>query len=97
MTKMRFLRERLLIFYMRIPLTKYGLPEVLVYPAVVAALMIVVGLIGVAFLPAWAVASIEIMLTGVAVWVLSFFRDPQRPPTCSGQCRQTMTHYYRAG
>jgi len=69
---------------MRIPLTRYGLPEVLVYPAVVAALMIVVGLIGVAFLPAWAVASIEIMLTGVAVWVLSFFRDPQRPPDVLG-------------
>lgn len=64
---------------MRIPLTKYGLPEVLVYPAVVAGLMIVFGLIGVAFLPGWAVASIEIILAGVAVWVLSFFRDPERP------------------
>ena len=63
---------------MRIPLTKYGLPEVLVYPAVVVALMTVLGLIGVAFLPGWAVASIEITLAGVAVWVLSFFRDPQR-------------------
>jgi phosphatidylserine decarboxylase len=63
---------------MRIPLTKYGLPEVLVYPAVVVALMTVLGLIGVAFLPRWAVASIEITLAGVAVWVLSFFRDPQR-------------------
>jgi phosphatidylserine decarboxylase len=69
---------------MRIPLTRYGLPEVLVYPAVVAALMIVVGLIGVAFLPTWAVASIEIMLTAVAVWLLSFFRDPQRPPDLLG-------------
>ncbi len=63
---------------MRIPLTKYGLPEVLVYPVVVVALMTVLGLIGIAFLPGWAVASIEIILAGVAVWVLSFFRDPQR-------------------
>jgi phosphatidylserine decarboxylase len=63
---------------MRIPLTKYGLPEVLVYPAAVAAMMIVFGLVGGAFLPGWAVASIEIILAGVAVWVLSFFRDPQR-------------------
>jgi len=69
---------------MRIPLTKYGLPEVLVYPAVVAGLMIVLGLVGVAFLPGWAVASIEITLAGVAVWVLSFFRDPQRPPDLIG-------------
>jgi len=69
---------------MRIPLTKYGLPEVLVYPAVVVAMMAVLGLIGVAFLPGWAVASIEIILTGVAVWVLSFFRDPQRPPDLIG-------------
>ena len=63
---------------MRIPLTKYGLPEVLVYPAAVAAIMIVLGLVGGAFLPILAVASIEIVLGGVAVWVLSFFRDPQR-------------------
>jgi len=69
---------------MRIPLTKYGLPEVLLYPAIVAALMIVLGLVGVAFLPGWAVASIEIILAGVAVWVLSFFRDPQRPPDLIG-------------
>jgi len=63
---------------MRIPLTKYGLPEVLLYPAIVVALMIVVGLMGVAFLPGWAVAAIEIILAAVAVWVLSFFRDPHR-------------------
>jgi phosphatidylserine decarboxylase len=63
---------------MRIPLTKYGLPEVLVYPAAVAAMMIVFGLVGGAFLPILAVAPIEIILAGVAVWVLSFFRDPQR-------------------
>jgi len=69
---------------MRIPLTKYGLPEVLVYPAAVAAIMVVFGLVGGAFLPILAVASIEIILAGVAVWVLSFFRDPQRPPDLIG-------------
>lgn len=54
------------------------MPEVLVYPAAVAAMMIVFGLVGGAFLPILAVAPIEIILAGVAVWVLSFFRDPQR-------------------
>jgi phosphatidylserine decarboxylase len=62
---------------MRIPLTKYGLPEVAVYPAVIAGLMAVVALLA-RFLPVGAIAAAEIILALVLVWALMFFRDPQR-------------------
>ena len=63
---------------MRIPLTKYGWPQVVVFPAALIVAMIVLGLGTIAFLPAWAVISIEIALAAVLVWVLMFFRDPER-------------------
>jgi phosphatidylserine decarboxylase len=63
---------------MRIPLTRYGLPEVVVYPAAVAAFMIGVALLGPGRLPVWAVAAVEGVLALVLVWALMFFRDPHR-------------------
>ena len=63
---------------MRIPLTKYGLPQVAVYPAAVLAAMIVFPLITGAFLPQWAIFAIEVVLAAVLVWALMFFRDPER-------------------
>jgi len=63
---------------MKIPLTKYGWPQVVVYPAVVIAAMVAFGLSGKSFLPAWAVVSIETVLVLVLLWVLAFFRDPPR-------------------
>jgi phosphatidylserine decarboxylase len=63
---------------MRIPLTRYGLPEVLVYPAAIVALMAGVGLAGVVGLPVWAVVLAETLLALVLAWALSFFRDPHR-------------------
>lgn len=63
---------------MRIPLTKYGLPEVLVYPAAVVALMTVLGLIGVVFLPGWPVVLAEAVLAALLFAVFWFFRDPER-------------------
>ncbi len=63
---------------MRIPLTKYGLPEVIVYPTVVAALMCVVALLGSALLTPGAVAATEGILVLVLIWALMFFRDPNR-------------------
>ncbi len=65
---------------MRIPLTKYGLPEMLVYPGIIAVLMVGVGLAGLAGLSVWAVALAEGLLALVLVWALSFFRDPRREP-----------------
>ncbi len=65
---------------MRIPLTKYGLPEVVVYPAAVLVLMAAVALIGPAGLPVWGVVVVEMLLAIVLGWALMFFRDPRREP-----------------
>jgi len=60
---------------MHIPITKYGLPQVLVYPAVTLVLMILLFI----FLPKGiALAAAEIVLLAVFVWMLMFFRDPRR-------------------
>ncbi|MEA3225293.1 MAG: phosphatidylserine decarboxylase [Planctomycetota bacterium] len=63
---------------MRIPLTKYGWPQVVVFPAALVVAMIIVALGTIAFLPVWAIISIEIALIAVLAWVLAFFRDPER-------------------
>jgi len=63
---------------MRFPLTKYGLPQVVVYPAAVLAAMVCFPLITAAFLPQWVVVAIETVLAGVLIWALMFFRDPER-------------------
>lgn len=63
---------------MRIPLTKYGLPQVAVYPVIVLATMIVFPLITAAFLRLWAVVAIEGILAIILIWELMFFRDPGR-------------------
>jgi phosphatidylserine decarboxylase len=65
---------------MRIPLTKYGLPEVLVYPAAILVLMAAVGLFGPAWLPLWCVVAVEGILSLILAWALMFFRDPYREP-----------------
>jgi phosphatidylserine decarboxylase len=63
---------------MRIPLTKYGWPQVAIFPAGLLAVMVCCPLIGVLFLPAWAVISVEVVLAAILIWILSFFRDPYR-------------------
>ena len=63
---------------MRIPLTKYGLPQVVVYPAAVLAAMIVFPLITAVFVPLWAIVAVEAVLAVVLIWALMFFRDPER-------------------
>jgi phosphatidylserine decarboxylase len=60
---------------MRIPLTKYGLPQAAVFPLIIIAAMIVCLL-----LPAAALITAEVILAVLLIWVLSFFRDPQRIP-----------------
>jgi phosphatidylserine decarboxylase len=60
---------------MHIPITRYGLPQVFVYPAVTLVLMILLFL----FLPRGIVlAAAEIVLLAVFIWMLMFFRDPWR-------------------
>lgn len=72
---------------MRIPITKYGLPQALAYPAVLTALMIVYGLVFWRAFPQsmhtpgwiWLTAVLpEVILLIVLIWALSFFRDPHR-------------------
>ena len=63
---------------MRIPITKYGLPQVVVYPAIVLAVMAGVLFVLKRQMPTWGVLVIELVLLTVLLWILSFFRDPQR-------------------
>ena len=63
---------------MRLALTKYGWPQVVVFPTIVFAAMVVYLVVGVLYLSAWAVISIEVFLAVFLIWVLSFFRDPYR-------------------
>jgi len=67
---------------MRIPLTKYGWPQVAVFPAIILAVMTIYLVVGILYLSVWVTISIEVLLTVVLLWVLSFFRDPHRlsPP-----------------
>jgi phosphatidylserine decarboxylase len=65
---------------MRVPLTKYGWPEVAILPAIVLGAMILVSGLSslVPHLSIWVIVSIEAVLAVVLIWVLSFFRDPYR-------------------
>ena len=56
-------------------LTKYGMPQVAIYPALLAISMTV---LAVCFYPAVWIWFIELLLLAVLVWVLSFFRNPIR-------------------
>lgn len=67
---------------MKIPLTRYGLPQVAVFPAALIVTMILVALGTIGFLPLWVLISIEAVLVAVLVWVLMFFRDPERRCPC---------------
>jgi phosphatidylserine decarboxylase len=63
---------------MRIPLTKYGLPQVVVFPAVIIIVMVVLLPGTMAVLPLWAVIVVQLPLAGLLILSLSFFRDPHR-------------------
>jgi len=63
---------------MRIPLTKYGWPQVVVYPAVVLVAMVILLPVTMAFLPFWAVVLLQVPLAALLIFSLMFFRDPHR-------------------
>ncbi len=70
---------------MRIPLTKYGWPQVVVVPGVLLTAMVIFAVVcgtffgGTGgFLPLWVVILIEVILACVLVFSLAFFRDPLR-------------------
>ena len=64
---------------MKIPITKYGLPQVAAFPAMILAAMAVIFYAGTKDIIAdREVKCIEIILFIVLAWVLAFFRDPHR-------------------
>jgi len=63
---------------MRVGLTKYGLPEVIVFPAIILAAMILCFLLGIIFLNVWLIITAELVLAILLVFVTAFFRDPYR-------------------
>jgi len=63
---------------MRIPLTKYGWPEVAIYPAAILAVIVIVGAASGSFLPVLAGIVVEPVLVILFVFSLMFFRDPRR-------------------
>ncbi len=62
---------------MKIPLTKYGWPQVVVFPGVLFVLMII-ALCAIKWLSPITVLVLEIILFILLIWTLSFFRDPAR-------------------
>ena len=75
---MRILAISLFPWYtliMHVPLTRYGLPQVVIFPLLVCILMALLFL----FLrPHWILIPAEVLLFLVLIWMLSFFRDPSR-------------------
>jgi phosphatidylserine decarboxylase len=64
---------------MRIPLTKYGWPQVAVFPAIILTAMVVCLIAGLRYWPVWGIYASQSLLFVLLIFVLSFFRDPQRP------------------
>ena len=60
---------------MKIPLTKYGCPQVVIFPAVILAAMIATLLLKP---PVWVIYSAEAILAVILIWSMAFFRDPPR-------------------
>jgi phosphatidylserine decarboxylase len=63
---------------MKIPLTRLGLPQVAIYPGLLAIAMIAAPLVGHNAMPAFGLILTEILIGLLLIWALSFFRDPQR-------------------
>lgn len=72
---------------MRIPLTKYGWPQVVVYPILLVVAMGIYAFVALRYFPGWAkqppwalltVWFVEFAFLVVLVWALMFFRDPNR-------------------
>ncbi|MBN2020492.1 MAG: phosphatidylserine decarboxylase family protein [Sedimentisphaerales bacterium] len=60
------------------PLTKYGWPQVAVYPSAILVFMVVLWFGAHPTTPAWVIQYVEIALAVILIWALSFFRDPER-------------------
>ncbi|MCL2601440.1 MAG: phosphatidylserine decarboxylase [Treponema sp.] len=60
---------------MRIPLTRYGVPQVVVFPLIVVVLMVALCAF---FWGALWLVPVQALLLAVLIWMFSFFRDPKR-------------------
>jgi phosphatidylserine decarboxylase len=60
---------------MRIPITKYGMPQVAVFPSLCVLAMAIIAFLVPISLLFWLIESV---LAVVLIWMLSFFRDPYR-------------------
>lgn len=63
---------------MRIPLTKYGWPQVIVFPATMLLVMAIFPIGTIGFLGSRIIFVVESILLIVLIWILTFFRDPHR-------------------
>ena len=68
----------IILVSMRVPLTRYGWPQVVIFPVIVVAAMVAYLVVAVLFVPLWATITIEAVLAVILVWILAFFRDPER-------------------
>jgi phosphatidylserine decarboxylase len=69
------------ILAMKIPLTRYGLPQVAVFPAIIIAIMAFCWFVALRTCCGricTAVWVLESLLLALLLWVLFFFRDPER-------------------
>jgi phosphatidylserine decarboxylase len=62
---------------MRTPVTRYGWPQVVVYPGVAVIAMVVFPLLA-GSLPFWIILLVESVLAVGLIWAVAFFRDPRR-------------------
>ncbi len=63
---------------MKIPLTHFGWPQVVIYPGFTVVGMAVMALAGPKIMSTEAVIVAEVILGAVLIWALMFFRDPKR-------------------
>jgi len=75
-------RVVVIIYSMKMRLTKYGWPQVVVFPVLILSAMVLCLLIGLNSWSIWVVYTAEAILAVLLVWVLCFFRDPHRQIPC---------------
>lgn len=63
---------------MKIPITKYGLPQAAMFPVGLIVVMVLLWIFKHPTTPMWVVHYGEIALGLVTLWSISFFRDPER-------------------
>ncbi|MBN2590741.1 MAG: phosphatidylserine decarboxylase family protein [Sedimentisphaerales bacterium] len=59
-------------------MTKYGWPQVVAFPVIILAGMIIIALFGIKLLSPAIILFLELILVLVLIWALAFFRDPSR-------------------